>query len=142
MLPLLNQKPFVRFISFLLYPCFSALLFCLPTMLCFIYCGYAKLICRVLAPLHSAAFTLLQVKRHTVSAIDHPGSATDFAHIIQLYRVYLTFIPTKYTQSSRPLFLARRFSGRDAVTEYKPYSPVPFHFIPLYATYLHLAGSI
>ena len=41
MLPLLNQKPFVRFISFLLYPCFLALLFCLPTMLCFIYCGYA-----------------------------------------------------------------------------------------------------
>ncbi len=36
-----QSKPIVRFISFLLYPCFFALLFCLPTMLCFIYCGYA-----------------------------------------------------------------------------------------------------
>ena len=111
-------------------------------MLCFIYCGYAKLICRVLASLHSAAFTLSQVKRHTVSAIDHPGSATDKTHIIQLYRVCLTFFPSKYTQSSCPLSPANRFSGRVAVTEYKPYSTVPFHSITLYATYLHLAGSI
>jgi hypothetical protein len=31
-----QSKPIVRYIPFLLYPCFSALLFCLPTMLCFI----------------------------------------------------------------------------------------------------------
>jgi hypothetical protein len=42
-------------------------------MLYFIYCGYACLIYQVLASLHSAAFTLSQVKRHTVSAIDIPA---------------------------------------------------------------------
>jgi hypothetical protein len=119
-----------------------AQLFCRRTMLCFIYCGFAYLICRVLASLHFASFTLLQVKRHTVSAIDHPGSAPDLAHIVQLHRVCLTFIPPKYTQCICPLSPAQRFSGRDAVTEQKPYSQVPFHSIPLYATYLHLIGSI
>ncbi|MBK9563660.1 MAG: hypothetical protein IPO37_00200 [Saprospiraceae bacterium] len=47
----------------------------------------------MLAPLHSAAFTLLQVKRHTVSAIDHPGSATDNTHIMYLHREYYTPFP-------------------------------------------------
>jgi len=72
----------------------------------------------------------------------HPGSATGYAHIVQLYRVCHALIPPKYTQSSCPLSPAQRFSGIDADTEYIPYSPVPLHFITLYATYLHLAGSI
>ena len=38
-------------------------------MLSFTYCGYANLICRVLAPLHSAAFTLVQVKRLAVYGV-------------------------------------------------------------------------
>ena len=64
----------------------------------------------------------------------HPGSATAFAHIVQLYRVCLTFIPPKYTQSSCPLSPAQHFSGRDAVTEYKPYSPVSLHYMPHIST--------
>ena len=124
----------IRFISILLYPCLSALLFCLPTMLRFFYCGYAKFICRVLALLHSASFTLLQVKRHTVSAIDHPGSPTDDTHIMYLHREYYHTISTQYTLFRYMVFPAIHFSGRDAVTEQKPYSPVPLHYMPHIST--------
>ena len=75
----------------------------------------------------------------------HPGSTTDNAHIVQLYRVCLTFIPHKYTLSSCSLSQARRFSGRDAVTEYKPYSPVPVitSLICHISPHLHcISGSI
>jgi hypothetical protein len=103
-------------------------------MLSFIYCGYAKLICRVLASLHSASFTLLQVKRHTVSAIDHPGSATDETHIVYLHSEYYYTISPQYSQFRYMIFPAKHFSGRDAVTEQKPYSPVSFHYMPHIST--------
>ena len=112
-----QSKPFVRYISFLLYPCFSALHFCLPTMLCFIYCGYAWFICRVLASLHFAAFTLSQVKRHTVSAIDHPGTATDFTHSLLLHRVYSAPYPPNTHSTAAGYLLPSLFSGSVAVTE-------------------------
>ena len=65
----------------------------------------------------------------------HPGSATDFAHIVQLYRVCLPFISPKYTQSSCPLSPAQHFSGRAAITEHKPYSPVSLHYMPHISTF-------
>ena len=111
-----------------------AQLFCRRTMLCFIYCGFAYLICRVLASLHFASFTLLQVKRHTVSAIDHPGSPTDDTHIMYLHREYYHTISTQYTLFRYMVFPAIHFSGRDAVTEQKPYSPVPLHYMPHIST--------
>lgn len=103
-------------------------------MLCFIYCGYAWLICRVLAPLHSTAFTLLQVKRHTVSTIDHPGSPTDNTHILHLHREYNYTISALYTLCRYKISPANRFSGRVAVTAQKPYSPVSLHYMPHIST--------
>ena len=64
----------------------------------------------------------------------HPGSATDFAHIVQLHRVCLPFILPIYTQFSCTLSPTHLFSGRDAVTEYKPYSPVSLHYMPHIST--------
>ena len=110
-------------------------------MPCLIYCGYAILICRVLASLHSAAFTLSQVKRHTVSAIDHPGTATDLAHSLQLHRVYLTPFHPIHTVQQQPI------SGQCAsvaathlqISSHTAQYQCLWH---LYATYLHLSGSI
>ncbi|MBK7807045.1 MAG: hypothetical protein IPJ51_12170 [Saprospiraceae bacterium] len=71
----------------------------------------------MLASLHSAAFTLSQVKRHTVSAIDHPGTATDLAHSLHLYRVYSAPHPPN-THSTAAVYLPPTlYSGSDAVTE-------------------------
>ena len=42
---------------------------CLYSILCFISCGYAILICRALAPFYSAAFALSQVIRRAVYGV-------------------------------------------------------------------------
>ncbi|MBK6785134.1 MAG: hypothetical protein IPG79_16290 [Saprospiraceae bacterium] len=80
-------------------------------------CRRHLFICRVLASLHSAAFTLSQVKRHTVSAIDHPGTATDSTHSLLLHRVYFTQYPPNTHSASAGYLRPMRFSGSDAVTE-------------------------
>ncbi|MBK8670118.1 MAG: hypothetical protein IPN89_11925 [Saprospiraceae bacterium] len=84
---------------------------------------------------------LSQVKRHTVAAIDHPGSATDKTHTMYLHRENKTPFPpdTHYTDTR---YLRLNTSVAESHLQSSCHI-VQYHFIILhYMPCLHLAGSI